>query len=110
MPVRRTATLCQEHATPGQETAMPDCESNSPGLCQGSSGIEAGKSAVPILFTEVSSMVAGGGEPTDADSLAGCSDGLGCDKHIDEGRAVDVVYMDFSKAFDKVPYGWLIQK
>ena len=22
---------------------------------------------------------------------------------IDEGRAVDVVYMDFSKAFDKVP-------
>ena len=27
-----------------------------------------------------------------------------------EGRAVDVVYMDFSKAFDKVPHGRLVQK
>ena len=27
-----------------------------------------------------------------------------------EGRAVDVVYMDFSKAFDKVPHGTLVQK
>ena len=26
-----------------------------------------------------------------------------------EGRAVDVVYMDFSKAFDKVPYGRMVQ-
>eukprot|EP00061_Rhincodon_typus_P009059 g32237.t1 len=26
-------------------------------------------------------------------------------KIIDEGKAVDVVYMDFSKAFDKVPHG-----
>ena len=25
-------------------------------------------------------------------------------KMIDEGRAVDVVYMDFSKAFDKIPH------
>ena len=31
-------------------------------------------------------------------------------KMIDEGRAVDVVYMDFSKAFDKVPHGRLVQK
>eukprot|EP00061_Rhincodon_typus_P018976 g48383.t1 len=31
-------------------------------------------------------------------------------KMINEGKAVDVVYMDFSKAFDKVPYGTLIQK
>ena len=31
-------------------------------------------------------------------------------KMIDEGRAVDVVYMDFSKAFDKVPHGRLMQK
>eukprot|EP00061_Rhincodon_typus_P011640 g36813.t1 len=31
-------------------------------------------------------------------------------KVINEGRAVDVVYMDFSKAFDKGPYGMLIQK
>ena len=29
---------------------------------------------------------------------------------VDEGRAVDVVYMDFSKAFDKVPHGRLVQK
>ena len=29
---------------------------------------------------------------------------------IDEGRAVDVVYMDFNKAFDKVPHGRLVQK
>ena len=28
----------------------------------------------------------------------------------DKGRAVDVVYMDFSKAFDKVPHGRLVQK
>ena len=31
-------------------------------------------------------------------------------KMIDEGRAVDVVYVDFSKAFDKVPHGKLVQK
>ena len=31
-------------------------------------------------------------------------------KIIDEGRAADVVYMDFSKAFDKVPHGRLAQK
>ena len=31
-------------------------------------------------------------------------------KMIDEGRAVDVVCMDFSKAFDKVPHGRLVQK
>jgi len=31
-------------------------------------------------------------------------------RNIDQGRAVDVVYMDFSKAFDKVPHGKLIQK
>eukprot|EP00061_Rhincodon_typus_P004588 g22942.t1 len=31
-------------------------------------------------------------------------------KTIDDGRAVDVVYMDFSKAFDKVPHCRLIQK
>eukprot|EP00061_Rhincodon_typus_P004535 g22831.t1 len=29
---------------------------------------------------------------------------------IDKGRAVDVVYMDFNKVFDKVPHGRLIQK
>jgi len=27
-----------------------------------------------------------------------------------EGRAVDVVHMDFSKAFDKFPHGRLVQK
>eukprot|EP00061_Rhincodon_typus_P002486 g17699.t1 len=31
-------------------------------------------------------------------------------KMIAEGKAVDVVYMDFSKAFDKVPHGRLVQK
>eukprot|EP00061_Rhincodon_typus_P004406 g22496.t1 len=31
-------------------------------------------------------------------------------KVIDEGRAVDIAYMDFSKAFDKEPHGRLIQK
>ena len=30
-------------------------------------------------------------------------------KMIDEGRAVDVLYMDFSKAFDKAPHGRLVQ-
>ena len=29
---------------------------------------------------------------------------------MDEGKAVDVVYMDFSKAFDKVPHGRLVRK
>eukprot|EP00061_Rhincodon_typus_P000992 g13387.t1 len=28
----------------------------------------------------------------------------------DEGQAVDVVYMDFIEAFDKVPLGRLVQK
>lgn len=31
-------------------------------------------------------------------------------KEVDKGKAVDVVYMDFSKAFDKVPHGRLLQK
>ena len=31
-------------------------------------------------------------------------------KCVDDGSAVDVVYMDFSKAFDKVPHGRLIKK
>ena len=31
-------------------------------------------------------------------------------KQVDEGKAVDVVYMDFSKAFDKVPRGRLMSK
>ena len=31
-------------------------------------------------------------------------------KCVDEDRAVDVVYMDFSKAFDKVPHGRLMKK
>ena len=31
-------------------------------------------------------------------------------KCVDEGRAVDVIYMDFSKAFDKVPHGRLMKK
>ena len=31
-------------------------------------------------------------------------------RKIDQDKAVDVVYMDFSKAFDKVPHGRLIQK
>ncbi|XP_060710826.1 uncharacterized protein LOC132835701, partial [Hemiscyllium ocellatum] len=31
-------------------------------------------------------------------------------KEVDEGKAVDVVYMDFSKAFDKVPHGRLMLK
>ena len=29
---------------------------------------------------------------------------------VHEGSAVDVVYMDFSKAFDKVPHGRLMKK
>ena len=31
-------------------------------------------------------------------------------KTIDERRAVDVVYMNFSEVFDKVPHGRLVQK
>ena len=31
-------------------------------------------------------------------------------KCVDEGRAVDVIYKDFSKAFDKVPHGRLMKK
>eukprot|EP00061_Rhincodon_typus_P005788 g25731.t1 len=31
-------------------------------------------------------------------------------KRIDEGRAVDVIYMDFSKAFKKLPHGRLVSK
>eukprot|EP00061_Rhincodon_typus_P005695 g25524.t1 len=31
-------------------------------------------------------------------------------KMIDEGQVVDVIHMDFSKAFDKVPHGRLVQK
>ena len=31
-------------------------------------------------------------------------------KLIDEGHSVDVVYLDFSKAFDKVPHARLIEK
>ena len=31
-------------------------------------------------------------------------------KCVDEGSAVNVVYMDFSKIFDKVPHGRLIKK
>eukprot|EP00061_Rhincodon_typus_P006536 g27274.t1 len=31
-------------------------------------------------------------------------------KITDEGKAVDVVFVDFSKAFDKVPHGKLVLK
>jgi len=31
-------------------------------------------------------------------------------RKVDEGKAVDVVYLDFSKAFDKVPHGRLVRK
>ena len=31
-------------------------------------------------------------------------------RKVDEGRAVDVVYMDFSKALDKVPHDRLLWK
>ena len=31
-------------------------------------------------------------------------------KKVDEGSAVDVVYMDFSKAFHKIPHGRLLHK
>ena len=31
-------------------------------------------------------------------------------KKLDEGQPVDVLYLDFSKAFDKVPHGRLVQK
>jgi len=34
----------------------------------------------------------------------------GVTKKVDEGSAVDVVYMDFSKTFDKVPHGRLLHK
>jgi hypothetical protein len=31
-------------------------------------------------------------------------------KLLDEGHAVDVVYLDFAKAFDKVPHKRLLEK
>ena len=34
----------------------------------------------------------------------------GVTKKVDEGSAANVVYMDFSKAFDKVPHGRLLHK
>ena len=34
----------------------------------------------------------------------------GVTKKVDEGSAVDIVCMDFSKAFDKVPHGRLLHK
>ena len=34
----------------------------------------------------------------------------GVTKKVDEGSVVDVVYMDFSKVFDKVPHGRMLHK
>eukprot|EP00061_Rhincodon_typus_P017809 g46676.t1 len=44
------------------------------------------------------------------DAVLGHLKSIKVTKVIDDGRAVDVVNMDFSKAFDKVPLGRLIQK
>ena len=30
--------------------------------------------------------------------------------YVDQGLPVDVIYLDFQKAFDKVPYARLLQK
>ena len=31
-------------------------------------------------------------------------------ERLDDGKVVDVVYLDFSKAFDKVPHGRFVRK
>ena len=31
-------------------------------------------------------------------------------KHLDRGELIDVIYLDFQKAFDSVPHQRLIQK